>query len=163
MIKKYTVESRGIIPGIGISGPLTTPTAMEFNDVLKMVKSGMVVYQHNPYNSNGNGYGGGNNDLAKAIQIGKRATQNGMKCLIDFHYSDFWADPSKQMAPKDWEKYGVYPKQGNDIQGKAEALYGQPRPQLRRRRLRFFERFGGKFGDNGKPRSLAFDAGRNGF
>ena len=52
MIKKYTVESHGIIPGLGISGPLTTPTKMEFHDVLKMVKSGMVVYQHNPYNSN---------------------------------------------------------------------------------------------------------------
>ena len=24
--------------------------------------------------------------------------------LIDFHYSDFWADPGKQWAPKAWEK-----------------------------------------------------------
>ena len=52
MIKKYTVESSGKIPGLGIFGPLTTPTKMEFLDVLKMVKSGMVVYQHNPYNVN---------------------------------------------------------------------------------------------------------------
>ena len=28
----------------------------------------------------------------------------GLKVLIDFHYSDFWADPGKQWAPKAWEK-----------------------------------------------------------
>nr|WGD57661.1 glycosyl hydrolase 53 family protein [Bacillus subtilis] len=53
------------------------------------------IWNH-PYDSNGNGYGGGNNDVQKAIEIGKRATANGMKVLADFHYSDFWADPAKQ-------------------------------------------------------------------
>ncbi|MFS0864990.1 glycosyl hydrolase 53 family protein [Fredinandcohnia sp. 179-A 10B2 NHS] len=57
---------------------------------------------NDPYDANGNGYGGGNNDVAKAIEIGKRATANGMKLLVDFHYSDFWADPAKQQAPKAW-------------------------------------------------------------
>ena len=47
-----------------------------------------------------NGYGGGNNDIEKAKTIGKLATAAGMKVLIDFHYSDFWADPGKQQAPK---------------------------------------------------------------
>lgn len=56
-----------------------------------------------PYDGNGNGYGGGNSDLAKAKIIGKLATDAGMRVLIDFHYSDFWADPSKQDAPKAWE------------------------------------------------------------
>ena len=27
-----------------------------------------------------------------------------MKVLIDLHYSDFWTDPSKFIAPKDWSK-----------------------------------------------------------
>ncbi|MNW25433.1 Arabinogalactan endo-1,4-beta-galactosidase precursor [compost metagenome] len=57
---------------------------------------------NDPYDTAGNGYGGGNNDLAKAIEIGKRATANGMKVLVDFHYSDFWADPAKQHVPKAW-------------------------------------------------------------
>ena len=57
---------------------------------------------NNPYDSNGNGYGGGNNDLATAIKIGQWATKAGMRVLIDFHYSDFWADPGKQQAPKAW-------------------------------------------------------------
>ena len=57
---------------------------------------------NDPYDSDKNGYGGGNNDLEKAIEIGKRATENNMKVLIDFHYSDFWADPAKQKAQKAW-------------------------------------------------------------
>ena len=92
-----------------------------------LAKSGInyirVRVWNNPKDADGNGYGGGNCDIDTAVEIGKRIKNYGLKMLVDFHYSDFWADPSKQMAPKDWEKYGVYPKQGNDIQGKAEALY----------------------------------------
>ena len=57
---------------------------------------------NNPYDASGNGYGGGNNDLQKAVDMGKLATEAGMRVLIDFHYSDFWADPGKQKAPKAW-------------------------------------------------------------
>lgn len=55
----------------------------------------------------GKGYGGGNNDLAKAIEMGKYTTEAGMKVLIDFHFSDFWADPGKQQAPKAWRTMSV--------------------------------------------------------
>lgn len=57
---------------------------------------------NNPYDASGNGYGGGNNDLQKAVDMGKLATDAGMRVMIDFHYSDFWADPAKQKAPKAW-------------------------------------------------------------
>lgn len=57
---------------------------------------------NDPYDASGNGYGGGNNDLQKAVDMGKLATDAGMRVLIDFHYSDFWADPAKQKAPKAW-------------------------------------------------------------
>lgn len=77
---------------------------------------------NDPYDKDGNGYGGGNNDLEKAIEIGKRATKNKMKVLVDYHYSDFWADPSKQMAPKAWKDL--------DIKAKAEALYEFTRSSL---------------------------------
>ena len=55
---------------------------------------------NDPADSDGNGYGGGNCDLEVAKKIGTWATNAGMKVLIDFHYSDFWADPGKQTAPK---------------------------------------------------------------
>lgn len=58
---------------------------------------------NDPYDADKNGYGGGNNDLEKAKTIGKLATDAGMKVLIDFHYSDWWADPSRQLAPKKWK------------------------------------------------------------
>ena len=48
---------------------------------------------NDPFDAQGNGYGGGNCDINTAVEIGKRATANGMKLLVDFHYSDFWADP----------------------------------------------------------------------
>ena len=45
---------------------------------------------NDPYDENGNGYGGGNNDLPTAIELGKRATEYGMRVMIDFHYSDLF-------------------------------------------------------------------------
>ncbi|MBQ9141035.1 MAG: glycosyl hydrolase 53 family protein [Lachnospiraceae bacterium] len=66
---------------------------------------------NDPYDAAGNGYGGGNNDLAAAKEIGKYTTAAGMKLLVDFHYSDFWADPGKQQAPKDWANYSVAEKE----------------------------------------------------
>ncbi len=62
---------------------------------------------NDPFDAEGNGYGGGNCDIENAINVGKRATQYGMKLLVNFHYSDFWADPAKQMAPKAWKYMGV--------------------------------------------------------
>ncbi len=57
---------------------------------------------NDPYDAEGRSYGGGGNDLNTAVTIGGWATRAGMRVLIDFHYSDFWADPAKQKAPKAW-------------------------------------------------------------
>lgn len=89
-------------------------------DVFEILSENGVNYirvrvWNDPFDSAGNGYGGGNCDIDNAIEIGKRATQYGMKLLVNFHYSDFWADPSKQMAPKAWE--------GMSVDEKSEALY----------------------------------------
>ena len=70
---------------------------------------------NDPYDADGNGYGGGNCDIENAVLIGKRAAQYGLPLLVDFHLSDFWADPGKQMAPKAW--------QGMEIEEKTEAVY----------------------------------------
>lgn len=48
--------------------------------------------------------GGGNTDEARAIQLSERAKALGMKVLVDFHYSDWWADPGKQNTPAAWKK-----------------------------------------------------------
>ena len=46
---------------------------------------------------------GGIDDQARDIAIAKRARALGMKVLLDFHYSDWWADPGKQWLPQAWE------------------------------------------------------------
>ena len=70
---------------------------------------------NDPYDVEGNGFGGGNCDIATAVEIGKRATAAGQKLLVDFHYSDFWADPGKQMVPRAWKDMS--------IEEKTEAAY----------------------------------------
>lgn len=92
----------------------------QVQDIFKTLKEHGVNYirvrvWNDPYDEQGNSYGGGNNDLETAVEIGKRAAQYGLKVLVNFHYSDFWADPSKQQAPKAWE--------GLNIDDKANALY----------------------------------------
>ena len=64
-----------------------------------------------PDDGNGHSYGGGRNDAAAAAEIGRRAAQYGMRLLVDFHYSDFWADPEKQTVPKAWSGYSFEEKQ----------------------------------------------------
>lgn len=78
---------------------------------------------NDPYDENGNGYGGGNNDVKTAVELGKRATKYGMKVCIDFHYSDFWADPKRQHAPKAWENM--------TLEEKTEALYDYTKESLK--------------------------------
>ncbi len=43
------------------------------------------------------------NDLEYTIALAKEAKVMGYKFLLDFHYSDTWADPAKQYTPKAWE------------------------------------------------------------
>lgn len=102
------------------SGVVYYNEAGEEQDLLQILADAGINYirvrvWNNPYDSDGNGYGGGNNDVEKAAEIGKRAAQYGMKLLVDFHYSDFWADPNKQEAPKEWAHLTFEDKQ--------EALY----------------------------------------
>lgn len=51
-------------------------------------------------------------DVTRAIE---RAKAVGMAVLLDFHYSDTWADPGKQIIPAAWE--------GLDDEALGEALY----------------------------------------
>ena len=43
-------------------------------------------------------------DLPHTIVMAKRVKAAGMKLLIDFHYSDSWADPGKQLTPSAWSE-----------------------------------------------------------
>lgn len=77
-----------------------------------------------PYSESGEAYGGGTNDLGVTIELAKRIVSHGMSFMLDFHYSDFWADPAKQIKPKKWEKLT-----GEDLE---EAVYHYTKDTLHR-------------------------------
>jgi arabinogalactan endo-1,4-beta-galactosidase len=43
--------------------------------------------------------------LEKTLELAKRVKDSGMQLLLDFHYSDTWADPGKQFIPASWERH----------------------------------------------------------
>ncbi|KAJ4324588.1 hypothetical protein N0V94_001158 [Neodidymelliopsis sp. IMI 364377] len=45
----------------------------------------------------------GNYNLDYNIKLAKRAKAAGLKIYLDFHYSDNWADPGKQVVPAAWK------------------------------------------------------------
>ena len=57
----------------------------------------------------------GYNNKQQVLAMARRAKERGMKLLIDFHYSDAWADPSKQNKPAAWANL--------DFAGLKKAVY----------------------------------------
>lgn len=43
-------------------------------------------------------------DLDYVVGLSKQIKKAGFKLMLDFHYSDTWADPGKQFIPKSWEQ-----------------------------------------------------------
>ena len=77
-------------------------------DLLEILKSYGTNYirlrlWNDPKTTDGKPYGAGNSDYEVTLRLAKRVKAAGMKFLLDFHYSDCWADPGKQWKPKAWE------------------------------------------------------------
>ena len=72
---------------------------------------------NDPYNEKGETYGGGACDIESGLEIAREAAKYNMKLLVDFHYSDFWADPQNQVIPKAWKK------DANDPEKMAQHVY----------------------------------------
>lgn len=47
------------------------------------------------------------NDLDYTLALAKKAKLFGFKILLNFHYSDTWADPGHQTLPKEWENLNL--------------------------------------------------------
>lgn len=99
------------------------------DDIFNILKEGGTNYVrvrvwNNPADKQGNTYGAGKTGVDMAVHVGKRATAVGMKVLVDFHYSDFWADPGKYKAPKAWD--------GMSLEEKSAALSDFTQSSLRK-------------------------------
>lgn len=84
----------------------------EKTDILEIMKrydvdTIRIRLWNDPYSENGEPYGAGGNDLQTTLEIARRVTNAGLGVLLNFHYSDFWADPGKQIKPKAWQDYDV--------------------------------------------------------
>ena len=62
---------------------------------------------NDPKSPEGEPYLAGNCDIEGYVRLASLARAKGYKLLMDLHYSDFWADPGKQMIPKAWLSYGI--------------------------------------------------------
>ena len=116
-IKKVKGMSESSIRGMDISSYLALKKAgvkyydYEGNEtpLLKVLHDNGINYiririWNDPFNADGETYGGGENDVSTGVEIAKEAAQYDMKVLLDFHYSDFWAEPAVQLVPKAWKK-----------------------------------------------------------
>lgn len=63
------------------------------------------------------------NDLKYTIALAQAAKRNGFKFLLNYHYSDTWADPGKQFIPKAWE--------GMPHAQLVQAVYGYTRDTIK--------------------------------
>jgi len=115
--------SDGFILGVDVSSVIALENSgVKFygfdgkeQDIFKTLAEAGVNYirvrvWNDPYDSKGRGYGGGNCDIKNAAVIARRSKAYGLKLFVDFHYSDFWADPGKQMVPKAWTNMEVEQK-----------------------------------------------------
>ncbi|WP_328916148.1 MULTISPECIES: glycoside hydrolase family 53 protein [unclassified Streptomyces] len=76
-------------------------TARDPLDILK--DAGVNYVRLRVWNNPASGY----NNKAKVLQYAKTVKAKGLKLLIDFHYSDTWADPGKQAKPAAWAGHGI--------------------------------------------------------
>lgn len=78
------------------------------NDIFKVLKaSGVNMIRLRIWNDpskDGDASKQGNNNLEVTKALAKRATETGMKYMLDFHFSDTWADPLNQKCPDIWKE-----------------------------------------------------------
>ncbi len=114
-VKESSIKPSGKILGADISFlPQLEARGIHFSDNGKEQDAIKILENHgfnyirlrlfvNPADSNGYSPGKGFCDLQHTLQMAKRIKEAGMKFLLDFHYSDTWADPGKQYMPAAWK------------------------------------------------------------
>jgi arabinogalactan endo-1,4-beta-galactosidase len=70
-------------------------------DILKSV--GVNYVRLRIWNNPRSGY----NNKDKVLQYARTVKAKGLKLMVDFHYSDTWADPGKQFKPAAWASHGI--------------------------------------------------------
>lgn len=134
-MKIWTVLSAGIVASLSLAQPLpirgvdiSTLPEVEYygggtffksdgssTDLIGLIKARggnlvrLRVWNAPSKDGNGNPDPAGKSfcDLQNTISMAKRAKAAGLKVLIDFHYSDWWADPGNQNKPAAWSSLSL--------------------------------------------------------
>jgi arabinogalactan endo-1,4-beta-galactosidase len=90
-------------------------------DCIQILKGlGMNTIRLRVWVNPSNGWNGQSDVIAKAV----RAKNLGMKVMIDFHYSDSWADPGQQTKPAAWKSLDFASLKQSFISHTATVLNG---------------------------------------
>jgi len=100
------LEIRGVdissLPQVEDKGGVFYNAGGEAQDIFEILADHGVNYVRlKLWHTPANGY----NNLEKVKGMATRIEQAGMGFLLDFHYSDTWADPAKQYKPLAWWDY----------------------------------------------------------
>ena len=129
MLTKYEAHQRMALSYGVTSAYYRDINNQRINDVITWVKqqgwnAARVRLFVNPENASNTDRGQGviqNLDTVKVL--GRRIKDAGMKFMLDFHYSDSWADPVKQFTPAEWA--------GLDDEALTQKVYEYTRDCLR--------------------------------
>ena len=69
-------------------------------------------------------------DLPYVVSLCKQIKEHGFKLMLDFHYSDTWADPGKQFTPHAWAKAIEGKSRDEQIRMLADSVYSHTRTAL---------------------------------
>ncbi|MGE5671858.1 MAG: glycosyl hydrolase 53 family protein, partial [Fibrobacterota bacterium] len=97
------------VPGQESTGIVFKDSSGKQRDIIDILKND---YQINTirlrvFVNPSNDWGNGMCDIGSTVGMAKRAKTAGMQLMLSLHYSDSWADPSKQNPPAAWKNYTV--------------------------------------------------------
>jgi len=97
------------VPGQESNGITFKDTLGKQRDIFDILKKDyqMNTIRLRVFVNPSNDYGNGLCDVASTVKMAKRAKTAGMQVMLTLHYSDSWADPSKQTLPSAWSTYSV--------------------------------------------------------
>nr|WP_315165689.1 glycosyl hydrolase 53 family protein [uncultured Flavobacterium sp.] len=105
----------GWLPQMEATGYKFYDTDGKQKDCLQLLKDrGMNTIRLRVWMNPSNDKASGHCSPAETVTMAVRAQKMGMRIMIDFHYSDSWADPGKQFKPKAWENHSFLELQ-NDV------------------------------------------------
>ena len=106
-VDKMVGADISFLPELEAKGIKFSDKGVEKDPILIMKEHGINYIRlrifNEPANENGYSPNQGFCDLEHTKTMAKRVKAAGMQLLLDFHYSDTWADPGKQFKPKSWE------------------------------------------------------------